>query len=363
MKTIKNTLKILGAIIGLFILYIVGVILHGTVTDYQPEEEIAANIIGQSNETTISDSTISLITWNIGFGGLGEESIFFYDAGGTLTSDVPVTAPKINFDKNQAGIEEFVKINKSDFYLIQEVDLKSKRSYYVNQFEKIQENLPNYTSSYAMNYNVKRVPLPIMEFWNTMGKVEAGLATYTKYQPKEATRYQFPGNYSWPTRIFQLDRCFLAQRFEVKNGKELIVINTHNSAYDKGGKLKAQQMEYLRTYLLAEYKKGNYVIVGGDWNQCPPNFKFDTFSPGNGEGYETTSIPMDYLPQDWLWVYDTKVATNRKLTEVYKDGETFTTLLDFFLISPNLQLKKVRTINQTFQYSDHQPVYVELRLN
>lgn len=363
MKIFINISKVIGAIIGLFLLYIVIVIIHGTITDFQPKEKITADIVGKSNESIISDSIVSLITWNVGFGGLGEESIFFYDVGGTLTSDVPVTIPKENFDKNQAAIENFAKINKSDFYLYQEVDTKAKRSYYVNQLEAIQAEIPNYTGAYAMNYNVKRVPLPIMEFWNTMGKVEAGLATFSKYQPKESTRYQFPGNYSWPNRIFQLDRCFLAQRFDVKNGKELVVINTHNSAYDKGGMLKAQQMTYLKNYVLAEYEKGNYVIVGGDWNQCPPNFMFDTFSPGNGEGYETSSIPYDYLPQDWLWVYDTTTPTNRKLTEVYKDGETFTTLIDFFLISPNLNVEKVRTINQTFQYSDHQPVYVELKLN
>ncbi|MFK7948227.1 MAG: endonuclease/exonuclease/phosphatase family protein [Saprospiraceae bacterium] len=362
MKIVKNISKFVGVVVGLFLLYVVIVILHGTATDYQPEEKITSEIIGKANQTVITDSTISLITWNIGFGGLGEESIFFYDAGGTLTSDVPVITPKEHFEKNQAAIEEFVKINKSDFYLIQEVDIEAKRSYGVNQFEEIQEELSNFSGAYAMNYNVKRVPLPVMEFWHTMGKVEAGLATFSKYQPKEATRYQFPGNYGWPTRIFQLDRCFLAKRFDVQNGKELVVINTHNSAYDKGGKLKAQQMVYLKNYLLSEYEKGNYVIVGGDWNQCPPNFKFDTFLPGKGEGYETTSIPMDYLPQDWLWVYDTTTPTNRKLTEVYKDGETFTTLIDFFLVSPNLQLEKVRNINQQFKYSDHQPVYVELKL-
>ncbi len=362
MKIAKKILRITLGVIGLFLLYIIIVLIHGTITDYQPEEKISANMIGQATENIITDSTISLITWNIGFGGLGKETIFFYDLDGSLTSSVPVTTPKKYFDKNQAAIEEFVKINKSDFYLFQEVDTKAKRSYEVNQFEAIQKGIPDYTGAYAMNFNVKRVPLPVMEFWNTMGKVEAGLASYAKYQPKESTRYQFPGNYGWPTRIFQLDRCFLAQRFEVQNDKELIIINTHNSAYDKGGELKAQQMTYLRNYVLKEYEKGNYVIVGGDWNQCPPNFMFDTFAPGKGEGHETSGIPVDYLPQDWLWIYDTTTPTNRKLTEVYKDGETFTTLIDFFLISPNLQLEKVRTINQTFEYSDHQPVYVKLKL-
>lgn len=363
MKVLKNILKIIGAVVGLFLLYVVIVILHGTATDYQPEEKITADVTGKASQTIIEDSVISLVSWNVGFGGLGEETVFFYDAGGTLMTDVPVTTPKEYFDKNEKGIETFATNNKVDFLLFQEVDIEAKRSYEVNQYEALQGVLSDYSSTYAMNYKVKRVPLPVMQFWNTMGKVEAGLATYSKYQPKEATRYQFPGNYSWPKRIFQLDRCFLVNRFGTKNGKELIVINTHNSAYDKGGKLKIQQMEYLKKLLLAEYEKGNYVIVGGDWNQCPPNFQFDRFAPGKGEGYETKSIEPDYLPEDWLWVYDPTTPTNRKLTEVYKTGETFTTLIDFFLVSPNLKVEKVKGINQEFQYSDHQPIYVELRLN
>lgn len=363
MKIFKNILKFIGAIVGLFLLYIVIVILHGTVTDYQPEEKIITEITGKSSQTTVEDSVISLVTWNIGFGGLGEETIFFYDAGGTLTANVPVTTPKDLFDKNEKGIEDFVKNTKADFFLLQEVDTKAKRSYYYNQHEAIQQIRSDYSAAFATNYNVKRVPLPIMEFWNTMGKVEAGLATYSKYQPTAATRYQFPGNYDWLTRIFQLDRCFLVKRFDVKGGKELLVINTHNSAYDKGGKLKAQQMEYLKQFVTAEYEKGNYVIVGGDWNQCPPNFIFDKFAPGEGAGYETMSISPDYLPADWLWVYDPTMATNRKLTEVYKKDKTFTTLIDFFLVSPNLKIEKVKGLNQDFKYSDHQPVYVELRLN
>lgn len=357
---IKNILKVIGGIIGLFLLYVLIVILHGTATDYQPEEKITVEIEGNPTEKVITDSIVSLITWNVGFGGLGEESIFFYDVNGTLTSDVPVTVSKENFDKNQAGIEAFVKNTKADFFLLQEVDTEAKRSYYLNQHEAVQAVLPNFSTSFALNYNVKRVPLPVMEFWNTMGKVEAGLASYSKFETSEATRYQFPGNYSWPTRIFQLDRCFLVNRYKTKSGKDLVVLNTHNSAYDKGGVLKKQQMEYLKNYLTTEYEKGNYVVVGGDWNQCPPYFKFDTFQPGKGEGYETQSIDPAFLPDGWTWAYDATIPTNRKLTEVYKANETFTTLIDFFLVSPNLKVNKVKGLNQNFQYSDHQPVYVEL---
>jgi hypothetical protein len=77
----------------------------------------------------------------------------------------------------------------------------------------------------------------------------------------------------------------------------------------------------------------------------------------------TLNIDADYLTEDWLWVYDPLMPTNRKSSEIYTEGETFTTLIDFFLISPNIKVEKVKTIDQHFEFSDHQPVYVELRLN
>ncbi|MFT6938235.1 MAG: endonuclease/exonuclease/phosphatase family metal-dependent hydrolase [Saprospiraceae bacterium] len=363
MKILKTTLKIIGSLIGLFLLYVIITILHGTATDFQPEEKVTVDITGPTAQKVIEDSLISLVTWNVGFGGLGAKDLFFYDDNGTFSTSHPVIPPKENSVRNHKGMNDFIKNTKVDFYLIQEVDKNSKRSYHNNQYEDLQAQTPNYSGSFAMNYNVKRVPLPIAHFWGTLGKVESGLASYSKYQPTEATRYQFPGNYSWPMRIFQLDRCFLVNRFDTKNGKELVVINTHNSAYDKGGKLKTGQMEYLKNYLITEYEKGNYVVVGGDWNQCPPYFPFDKLMPGKGGAYETINVEADYLPKDWVWAYDPLMPTNRKSSEIYSAGETFTTLIDFFLISPNLSVKKIKTINQRFEFSDHQPVYIELNLN
>ena len=65
---------------------------------YQPEEKITAKITGNTTQKVIEDSVISLVTWNIGFGGLGAKDLFFYDANGTLISKNPVISPKENFD-------------------------------------------------------------------------------------------------------------------------------------------------------------------------------------------------------------------------------------------------------------------------
>jgi len=158
-----------------------------------------------------------------------------------------------------------------------------------------------------------------------------------------------------------LQRCFLFQRFKAPNNKELIIINTHNSAYDSGGNLKKQQMAYLKDVLIEEYNKGNYVIVGGDWNQIPADFDNKTFLKSEKEYSEQIPVQANYLP-GWQWVYDPSTPTNRKLDKAYNANETFTTIIDFYLLSPNIKTESIKTIDTDFQFSDHQPVLLEVSL-
>jgi endonuclease/exonuclease/phosphatase family metal-dependent hydrolase len=156
-----------------------------------------------------------------------------------------------------------------------------------------------------------------------------------------------------------LDRCFLVSRYRLDNGKNLLVINTHNSAYDDGT-LRSRQMAYLKTFLIQEYEKGNYVIVGGDWNQCPPSFSPE-FDRNLMDDENRMDIERDYLPK-WRWAYDRKVPTNRRLVAPYDKRTTLTTVIDFFLVSPNVEIKQVQGIHLEFEHSDHHPVKLEIKL-
>ena len=65
------------------------------------------------------------------------------------------------------------------------------------------------------------------------------------------------------------------------------------------------------------------------------------------------------MGQGWEWVYDANVPTNRKVTEAYKRDETFTTIIDFYLVSPNINIEITQGVDLDFKYADHQPVYIE----
>ncbi len=356
--------KILFSLVGVYLLYIIGVLIFGTVKDYQPPPAETLSRSDPATVTPIRDSILRLTIWNIGYCGLGAESDFFYDNGGFfLAGRHSVRSSRDLVNKNLNGIKQVASGIQSDFYLFQETDKGSKRSYFINEFEELGKQMEGYHQAFGLNYLVDFVPLPLLEPWRAYGRTESGLATYSRYEPVEAVRRQLPGNYAWPTRIFQLDRCALVQRYPLQNGKELLLLNIHNSAYDELGKLKTQQLDFLKKIFLEAYEAGNYVIAGGDWNECPPYFRFDGFMPDKTQGYRQLNIDPDFMPPGWKWVYDPGIPTNRKNKTAYQPGETFVTIIDFYLISPNIRVRSVKTVDTGFRFSDHQPVWMEVELN
>lgn len=352
-KTMLYLLLIFSPAI-LYGLYVIFMLSFGTLTDFKPKEKIVLTET-KSIDKKLKDSVVSLLSWNIGYSSLGNKADFFLDGGQNIRS------PKPEFQKYLNGINRFLATQKDkDFILLQEVDENSKRSFFTNEYELFSNTLNDYSAVFAANFKVKYIPVPLTST-SPLGKVKSGLATYSKYKTTENIRLQYPGEYEWPKRIFHLDRCMLLSRVSLENGKELVLINSHNSAYD-GGKLKPLEMEYLKALLLEEYEKENYVIVGADWNQCPPNFAYDSFSKESAEDYFQSNIEEDFLPKGWTWSYDSKTPTNRKLSTPYEKGKTFTTLIDFYLVSPNVKVLEVETIDLDFAFSDHQPVSLKIEL-
>jgi endonuclease/exonuclease/phosphatase family metal-dependent hydrolase len=347
----KKLLKALIIVVTVLAAGFAGLIIYAVITDYKPGEKTLLEL----NETQAlrGDSLeLSFLTWNLGYCGLDKDMDFFYDGG------KKVFTPKEQMLKNLSAAMKFIKGNDSvDFILLQEVDKDSKRSYRLDEFEMITGHAKYASNQFATNYKVFFVPVPPS---SPMGKVYSGIATLSRYLPSSSVRYSFPGKYGFPKQLFMLDRCFMVNRYPMESGRELVIINTHNEAYDPGNIRKAQ-MEYFRNFIVSEYEKGNYVVAGGDWNQCPPGFKPEFVK--NKVRSEQMVIPSGYLPADWKWVYDAQNPTNRSLDIPYNPDLTTTTLIDFFLLSPNIESLNVQCINLDFENSDHNPVRMKIRLN
>lgn len=337
----KFSLCGLGAVVLFFCLFL----LYFTLGDYKPQpRELLFN--ADKCDTLDVTKPISVLSWNIGYAGLDKDMDFFYD-GGEM-----VRPSNAQYKKNIDAIGRYLESkNNTDFFLIQEIDEDAKRSYGQNQVEHFSNLLEGYHSYFALNYNVRFVPLPVTE---PMGRVRSGLAAFSKFVPSVAERYAFPFNFDWPERVFMLDRCFLMMRFPTSDNRELVLIDTHNSAFDDGGKIRKAELGYFCDFLQKEYSKGNYVIVGGDFNQCPNGI--DEQALGSSFDKSEFHVIPDSLLYGWNYVFDKSKPTNRRADMPYVKGKTKVTLIDFFITSPNVSAVSVCTDNLEFENSDHNPV-------
>lgn len=332
---------------GVFILYI-------TLTDYLPEKtETLVPVNEKAVLSPATQDTFELISWNIGYAGLGAEMDFFYDGGKKVRPSKELGRKYLD------GIKSFIADRDPDFWIFHEIDVNSKRSHEMNEVEEIEALHPGYHNAFTVNYKVPFVPVPVFE---PMGKVKGGMMTMSKFTPYEVTRYAYPLIASWPNRLFLLDRCFILNSIPLDGGKQLIVINTHNSAYVYDSVLRDKELQIIKDKMLEEYAKGNFVIAGGDWNANPVYFEpKDNY---DGHLFVASEVKMNpaLMPAEWQWAFDATAPTNRQNYQAFVKGENGTTCLDYFIVSPNVEILKTKTIDLNFEDSDHNPVYTKIRL-
>lgn len=337
------------------IIYIISVLVYAKIYEFKPlPVEVLSNIRGCITSDTLSiDDDYTLLSWNIGYGCMGAQSDFFYDGGSMMR---PTEQYYNNcFD----SIKSEIKAIDADFLFLQEVDLYARRSYYNNQIESIGKYMSDYNGYFANNYNVKFIPLPI---FNPTGVVQAGLLSMSKFSAINAERIDLETSFPFPENLFILKRCMLICRFTISNGRELVLINIHNSAFDEGGKVRDKESRLVSSFAMNEYEKGNYVVIGGDWNMNPSNYNAFNISNGDNAVFDVTISDSIYLNNDWDVIFDKGIPTNRSAYAAYQHGITPTTTYDFFITSPNIEILKENTIDRRFVFSDHNMVIIKFRL-
>lgn len=366
--TLKKSLKItaitLSSIIGAIVLILLGYIIYLSCTYYRIKDNLPLEIT--NNQTSLvqigEDYTIS--TYNIGFGAYTQDFSFFMDSGemldGTKTqgSGSKAKNKQTVLDNTNGAISTISTLN-TDFTFFQEVDTNSDRSYHVNQYKMIEENFSNYASVFASNFHSGYLFYPITD---PHGTVNSGIATFSKYAIEESVRRSFPVDNGFINKFFDLDRCFVVNRLNIEGStKQLVLINLHMSAYDEGGKIRALQLEMLKTVLLEEYEKGNYVIAGGDWNHDIAN-SLNTFETQQKVPEWVAQLSQGDLPAGFNFASSLNAPTCRSTDMAYEKGVNFSVVIDGFIVSENVDVSFVENIDTDFLYSDHNPVQMTFSL-
>jgi endonuclease/exonuclease/phosphatase family metal-dependent hydrolase len=347
-KIVLTVLLALLVLAGVFL----GVL---TLTEYRPESRETLPVSGTASKTFAPGDTLSVLTWNTGYGALGDNADFFMDGGRSV-----YTADRQRVESNLAAMASALGALDPDLIYLQEVDRGSDRSYGTRQTASYDAVLPGRETVFANNFKTLFVPYPLPP----IGRVDSGVYTLSKADIAEAERIQLPCPFSWPIRTVNLKRCLLVTRVPIADSdKELVLVNLHLEAYDDGeGKL--AQSKQLREFVEEEYAKGNYVVAGGDWNQLFP--KSEKSWPNiHKELWTPVYLDEQELSEGWRYVWDASVPTCRLLNQPYDPKDEANTqyyVIDGFLISPNLKTERAETLDEGFEFSDHNPVLLTLSL-
>lgn len=366
-KTVKRLLISIGIILLVLVILVGGYVGYVMIQYYRYDDVVNVEIDKNNNSEVVSlhrEYTIS--TYNIGFGAYNQEYSFFMDEGhmkdGTYVSGKYATArSKDVVLTNTNGVISTIKGLNTDFMFFQEVDKKATRSYDVNQYQMIMDEFNNYSSAYASNFHSAYLLYP---FNDPIGKTEAGIVTLANYKIQEATRYKLPIDESFPTKFFDLDRCFMITRFKVEGDKELVLINVHLSAYDEGGVFRKKQLELLNSILKQERDKGNYVIAGGDFNHDVAN-SLNTFKTEQKIPEWVYVLSEEDLSEGYKFATSKNIPTCRSTDKPYEKDNNYTVVLDGFIVSDNVNVTEVVNVSQgeeMFLYSDHNPVQMKFVL-
>ena len=348
------------------IFVIVGYVVYLQVNYYRIEDHAVLEIENNTEDVLKTGDTYTAVTYNIGFGAYGPDYSFFMDTGemkdGTKTSGKYGKAmSQESVEAHTEGALGVIEDLAADFYLLQEVDVDADRSYHVDQEAYIKTAMTDYASVFANNFHSAYLFYP---FNDPHGAVQAGLLSFSRYQISEAERRSYPVDNSFITKFTDLDRCFAEMRLPVEGGHELVLINSHMSAYDEGGTIRAQQLELLNSVIAEEYAKGNYVIVGGDFNHAMGEEVAEGF-PSEQKFPEWVAVLNDEDLTDGVSIVradnELEVPTCRGADIVYTKGVNYTTVVDGCLVPDNVRAT-AENIDTDFAYSDHNPVKLQFEL-
>jgi endonuclease/exonuclease/phosphatase family metal-dependent hydrolase len=329
---------IVGGIVSIFLLFI----LFSWGTEWRPKA-LETVYEGERGGGAPLPDTLTVLTWNIGYGGLGDDMDFFMDGG------IRTRTSRERTEENLEEIGRFLAGSDADILLLQEVDRDSRRSYGIDQLARLREILPEYHVYFALNYRSPFVPIPLRA---PLGRVESGVAVLSKARPEQVIRYQYDSRFSFPVRLFNLKRCWLAVRYGSAAGDEMWVSVTHNTAYDTG-EMRTTEANQLYRWLDGR----SATLVGGDWNQNPPGY---TPSAAEVDDPHFSPQPIPENPE-FQYAFDSSTPTVRYLYEPLT-GNTTTSVIDFFLLSKNVECLSVNTIDLGFRNSDHNPVVIRVRI-
>ena len=173
------------------------------VTTYE-DVESAIYYEDASQESAEFNNTLKVMTWNIRFGA-GRIPFFGDSCGDRVLMTEPETLGYMD------SIIVYINSTQPDVLLLQEVDISSKRSAYVNQLQYILDHTHLNYGAYASMWNAEIIAS------DGLGKVDAGNAVLSRWEITDAERIKLPLRTDQDplTQYFYLRRNILKAKIDI----------------------------------------------------------------------------------------------------------------------------------------------------
>jgi len=227
------------------------------VNQFKPVEEAVIYTAKHQQAPPNNIDKITVMTWNIRFAA-GRRTPWFGDSCGdrVILSEKEILS-------TLEGLAAKINDIKPDILLLQEVDVESKRSGYIDQVQWLLDHTYFSYGAYASIWQAQYIPS------DGLGRMNMGNAILSRWKIVEAERIQLPqrGDQDALTKYFYLRRNILKTRIALPGVDSFYVVNTHAEAFSTDD-TKKRQIERLENEL--SKLAGAYIIFGGDFNLLPP---------------------------------------------------------------------------------------------
>ncbi len=350
----KLALRIICIVLAVVLLAVVAYLLYVVFSYYRVEDNQSLEISGDADRPVPIGQSLTLVTYNIGFGAYSDDYSFFMDGGeySRAFSEKAVIS-------NTAGALEAIKAQKPDFAVLQEVDVDGTRSYGVDQTALMAEGFSGFDRVFAQNYDS---PYFLYPFSQPIGANRSGLMTFSGFGIESSVRKSLPIEESL-YKYLDLDRAYTASVIPTSNGKALVLYNVHLSAYTSDGTISDEQLKLLAEDMKSQYDKGNYCIAAGDFNKDMLGDSSKYFKRAEGEFTWAKPLDTSALPEVIKSFSGSNVPSCRNADSAFRnDGTDFVLSVDGALVSDNVEVVLSETVDTGFKFSDHNPVKLEFVL-
>ena len=284
---------------------------------------------------------LTLLTWNLGYAGLGKAAEFIADGGQRLRVEAP-EGPR----RWMQEIARFAASRTEDLLLFQEAAKPSWVNHGCDLWGALRGALAPREHAYAHEF---RIPLP----FGAGAETACALFHRALTDPIEDRR-RLPSD--GPSLFRQYPALML--RF-LWAGAPFTTINAHLSAFDAGARLRSRQLQTLLAIAGTEYAAGRHVVIGADFNyELAPSPRPHT-TAAEHMGW-LHPFPANALAAGWRIAADPKNPTFRSNDKPYVPGENYAGIIDGFIVSPNVRVAEVAAIDLGFEASDHNPVRISV---